>query len=328
MKIRKGDYLYKLGDPSKALFIIRTGKVSLSKLEEDRQVELAQLGPGQIVGDLSFFTGAPRTSDAIASTDVECLEVSYDAVRKQFETAPPWVQTMTQTLARQVQSFSSEMKMLKDIDDHMILPRLAIARALSALTFVPFQFGKRSGNELSIDWATLRNYSNIGFREISSSVLQVARVLETLGYCRITAGKDGPTEIVLLNPEMIPEFLKYYVRAIGKNSPELTRVEVIEYTTLQVLAEAKVKKTPIHRGIVEIDLGQFTNYAISIGHPEVTAVSIELLVGYGVEIQKLSSETNVKLRYHQEEISNLAKFWQIVQAFQKVNQTATVPAAS
>jgi CRP/FNR family cyclic AMP-dependent transcriptional regulator len=95
MKLSKGQVLYRQGDTANSLYIIQSGKIGLFKSSPKGPVEIATLEFGQIIGDLSFFTGAPRSSDAIAMTDCECRAVSYDVVRSQFDAIPAWIQSIT-----------------------------------------------------------------------------------------------------------------------------------------------------------------------------------------------------------------------------------------
>lgn len=302
------------------MYIVVSGKIGLFADDDDTASEMARIGPGQIIGDLAFFTGNPRTAFARAITDVEFHKIPYETVRRQFDAVPPWVQLMTKTLANQVQSYSNEIRMLKDAEEGVTLSKLAVARGWAALTFVPMHYGTKYNDSLTIDWPTLRTHANLSFREISTSVMQLARILQSLGYCIIRTDNHGPTDLEFTEPEILTGFLKYYVRAVTKNNPELSRMQPIEYNTLQLLANREIKVLPIHRGQVEIDLVKFKEFADASGHPEVTAVSVDLLVARGIDVSKIATETSVKLRYHQEEVTNLAKYWQIVSAIQKLNR--------
>jgi len=319
LKFPKGQFLYRRGDSSDCLYIIRSGKVGLFANGEDQSSELARLGPSQILGDLAFFTESDRTADAMALTDVECTYISYSAVRRQFEVVPAWVQVMTRTLASQVRAYSNEIKTLKD-DDNSVISRLTLARAWSALTFVTFHFGSEHKGTRSIEWDTLRTYANFGFREVSNHVLQTARILQSLGHCDIASDKNGPTELTFKNPGLLTDFLKYYTRAIAKDSPELTKIDPVVHATLDLLTHSQLPAIPIHRGIVEIDLVEFNKMTASLGQSSIGATSVDLLVDYGVEIEKISTENSVKLRFHLQELKNLSVFWSILRAVQNLNQ--------
>lgn len=64
------------GDDNSSLYILLKGEVHLSKKSPDgRSQNLDVLGPGSLIGILSFWTGKPSFSDSIARTYVEYLKV-------------------------------------------------------------------------------------------------------------------------------------------------------------------------------------------------------------------------------------------------------------
>jgi CRP-like cAMP-binding protein len=317
-KFIKGQIIYRQGEPSDSLYFITSGEVGLFANKLGEKSKLTQFGPGRILGDLGFFTGAPRTSDAIATGDVTCTRVDYESMRTQFKSLPPWIQSMTTTLANQVRDYSLEIKPLREHDDGAAMSRLIVARSWAALTLIPHQFGEREEGEISIDWSTLRMISNLCFREISNRVLQIATSLEPHGYCSVATDSNGPTVVVLKRPKIFSEFLTYYTRAVVNNCAELTSVGPTETAVIELLANPQLRTTPIHRGQVELSLAYFTEFAKRMGHPEITATSVDLLATYGLEMTKSSIKTGVGLRFHQEEVVQRATFWRILKILRTI----------
>jgi len=71
---KSGDYLMKQGESGIGLFIILSGKVRVEKTDmSGRQVELAENGPGDILGEMAVFDGAPRSASVAAASDTTCL---------------------------------------------------------------------------------------------------------------------------------------------------------------------------------------------------------------------------------------------------------------
>lgn len=63
--------IYGVGTEGDTMLVIDTGRVEISITAEDgRRTILAQLGPGEIVGEMALLDGAPRSADATAATDV------------------------------------------------------------------------------------------------------------------------------------------------------------------------------------------------------------------------------------------------------------------
>lgn len=69
-----GDYLMKQGENGIGLFIIIKGKVKIEKTDSaGKVVEVAENGPGDIMGEMAVLDGSPRTANVRASEDTICL---------------------------------------------------------------------------------------------------------------------------------------------------------------------------------------------------------------------------------------------------------------
>jgi len=74
IRYQPGEQLLQEGVANRSLYILMKGEVLLSKKGEDGiPRELDRLGPGSLLGILSFWTGDPSFSDSHAVTAVECL---------------------------------------------------------------------------------------------------------------------------------------------------------------------------------------------------------------------------------------------------------------
>jgi CRP/FNR family cyclic AMP-dependent transcriptional regulator len=71
---KPGEYLMRQGDSGIGLFIILSGKVRVEKTDASgRNVELAENGPGDLLGEMAVFDGAPRSASVSATIETTCL---------------------------------------------------------------------------------------------------------------------------------------------------------------------------------------------------------------------------------------------------------------
>ncbi len=69
-----GTLLVKQGENGVGLFIILSGRVGISKTDSDSvETKVAECGPGDILGEMSVFDGAPRSASAVALEPTHCL---------------------------------------------------------------------------------------------------------------------------------------------------------------------------------------------------------------------------------------------------------------
>ena len=84
----RGDVIFREGDPGTEAYLIRTGYVSIWKEEDDKHVDLATRGPGEIVGEMALLDDHTRSASITAKTDVEAEIITRADLQKMLEGAP------------------------------------------------------------------------------------------------------------------------------------------------------------------------------------------------------------------------------------------------
>jgi len=88
---KRGDLIIKQGDYGISIYKIVKGKIRIVRESGGKEVALATLGPGEVIGEMSFFNKSvePRSASARALTDVE-VEVWHPArLTREYEQMPP-----------------------------------------------------------------------------------------------------------------------------------------------------------------------------------------------------------------------------------------------
>jgi signal transduction histidine kinase len=70
-----GEELFAEGDPGQHAYVITAGRVDIVKRSDDREVVLADRGPGEVIGEMALLGSAHRMAGARAVTDTELLAV-------------------------------------------------------------------------------------------------------------------------------------------------------------------------------------------------------------------------------------------------------------
>ncbi len=69
-------------EPGYEAFIIKTGKVKITKVVNEKEVLLAVLKPGDIFGEMAILNDTKRAASAIAFGETECLVLNIDSFNK------------------------------------------------------------------------------------------------------------------------------------------------------------------------------------------------------------------------------------------------------
>jgi CRP-like cAMP-binding protein len=99
----RGAVVCQRGDHADGLYLIVSGEFRIVLEGDDgRDVTLAILGRGDVMGDLSMLDGQPRSATAIARTPVHALHVSQAAFESWLEGRPRALRAIARGLARRV----------------------------------------------------------------------------------------------------------------------------------------------------------------------------------------------------------------------------------
>jgi CRP-like cAMP-binding protein len=98
-----GMFVFREGDDSARIHVVRTGAVELSRLLGGRRITLQVLRPGDVFGDVPAFLGAPEPFDARAVEDSTLLSLEADALFELLQTRPAiarrWFVSMAERMA-------------------------------------------------------------------------------------------------------------------------------------------------------------------------------------------------------------------------------------
>ncbi|MBF0251154.1 MAG: cyclic nucleotide-binding domain-containing protein [Alphaproteobacteria bacterium] len=81
----KGEALFREGERGAEAFIIKAGKVHITRAGEGPRHDLGDAGPGEIIGELAVISDMERVATAIAQEQTVCVALSRLAVRRMME---------------------------------------------------------------------------------------------------------------------------------------------------------------------------------------------------------------------------------------------------
>lgn len=101
----EGDTLMRQGEPSHSLFVITSGRVRVARaLAENAPVELADLGAGDVVGEMGLLDGAPRSATVTALEDTTALEIHATVLAVVLIEYPAVSASLLRILSRRLRS--------------------------------------------------------------------------------------------------------------------------------------------------------------------------------------------------------------------------------
>ncbi len=215
-RLQKGDLLFREGDGSNAMYLIRVGMIRIFKKKGDSQIEIDTLRSGQIVGEMAFLDGNPRSASAEALVDSELVEISktvYDSTMIQI---PEWLKVLLKAIVARLRSTTTKMKNLETSSSEMNYAdgrrnftflsshdclKISSAVLLSAtLSKETLPEGPR------VKIAALERYAN---QVMGVPVAKVTSFLDTLKQANIVHIAADNQEVALKDGALLESFIQY-----------------------------------------------------------------------------------------------------------------------
>lgn len=145
-----GEVLFREGDPGGDLYIIKSGEVKVYQERAGQEVQLAQLGKGEILGAMTATTRTARTASVKALTEVRVTIIENKDVEKLLKDMPPWAKILLKDLVFRLK-FANELyiqslSLDRETKDQYELLRSAIRVAKGILANAKVQQKKIEGN--------------------------------------------------------------------------------------------------------------------------------------------------------------------------------------
>lgn len=99
---KKGEFIIREGEETKDIYLILRGAVIVTKEINTIKKVLAILGPGEIVGEMSFFESSTRSASCIADEDVVTIVFTSETFSDIYKTHPRWLYQILESLSKRI----------------------------------------------------------------------------------------------------------------------------------------------------------------------------------------------------------------------------------
>jgi CRP-like cAMP-binding protein len=130
--LEKGQRLFSRGDQSDAAYAIFVGEIELTIPGLDgRDVWLARLGSGSIVGEMGALDGAPRATNAIATRKCELLRIDRKLISEALLAEPEAALALLGVLIRRLRDTDSLVERTSPMELGKRLARFLLIESLN-----------------------------------------------------------------------------------------------------------------------------------------------------------------------------------------------------
>lgn len=200
--LRKGDCLFKAGDPADKIYIIQQGLVSISISGAEKSIELFKAVQPQLVGEEVLRGAVTYSTTAVALNDTSVIEIAASEARKLIQTAPPVIKFLANGMLEKQILISEDLKLNKLEGEGVPCPMDGVAKMFAVIYHVATYTAKKKGDALTVDWISFRKYCQRVFMESPVRIEQALYLLVNLKFVQMEMVKDE------IDPEA-PEVLGY-----------------------------------------------------------------------------------------------------------------------
>ncbi|MCU0585745.1 MAG: Crp/Fnr family transcriptional regulator [Desulfobacterales bacterium] len=114
--LKAGETLFTEGEQGNEMYLIRSGKVEISRSAGGQKKVLATLSEGSFLGEMAIVDDAPRSATAIAASDVSLLILDRAAFKAQLQ-ENPMIEYLITSLVKRLRETNEQVKIMLQKDD-------------------------------------------------------------------------------------------------------------------------------------------------------------------------------------------------------------------
>lgn len=107
---KAGEVIIHEGEENRDLYILSEGTLEVSVADESKRIVVSEITSPEILGEISFLNGSPRTATVSAKTDVEIFILSYEKVQQELSEIPTWFRMVLLAFTNRMKSCDATIK--------------------------------------------------------------------------------------------------------------------------------------------------------------------------------------------------------------------------
>lgn len=311
--LKAGTIVFQAGDSPDGMYLVRKGELVVYFEQGGKEVVLAKIPEGGMVGEMAMFDRMPRSASVKTSVDSEITYISLDDFGKLMKQIPKWFVGLMSALSGRLRTTNDRLKAIESGQSGAIpsttasgKPFHGVIRMLHVMELLWHREGSKEGKELSIQRKALEDELIGIFGEGPDHVQALLDVLCSEHVVGSKVDNYKASILSLPNRAALRNFVAF-IQEVTKKKPELNVVPQPLLDMLSVLVRLETKAA-------------YNQFNVSYEELCAEAAPLKLntstwkdhfndLQGFGefLKLNKTSSESGLGVRVVKGELSNLIK---------------------
>lgn len=322
-KLKKGEVLFKQGDPPDAMYVIKKGRIAIVVPKGQGEVTVGELKKGEMLGEMAFFDGNPRTAGAKAMEESELITLPYVALHAQFKTFPEWLKAMVKAVNAKLRDTNQKLKQLEKASGvtKEAFPDDLITKLAALIVLIGYKSGEKTPEGLNVPYSILRNYCIQIFHLPTNKMDSMMQVLASLGHMLVEDLGEGKLKVVIKSHEVLTKFVDWFYKfQFAKEADQAQQtITEREFPMAKALIHYGKKGTKDEKGMVKLNLLDVQNNSMKDLGSTVMATDVDTLAEKKITQDRQSGDNGVTfVTFDIALLESLVLNWEIVYALRKV----------
>lgn len=133
VRFKEGDIIFCEFEPGEEMYVIKEGKVRITKIQNNKEKTIDIIGPGEIFGEMALIDNDKRTATAIAETDVVLIRVDRNNFETLAKNNPFWALKLLKNFSRRIYDAKRKLRILsiKDYDTRVLETLIMLSESVA-----------------------------------------------------------------------------------------------------------------------------------------------------------------------------------------------------
>lgn len=231
--LKAGQIVFKAGDPADGMYLVRKGELVVFLEQNGKEVVLAKIGEGGMIGEMALFDRQPRSASVKAGIDTEVTLISLDDFGKLMKQIPKWFVGLMTALSGRLRTTNDRLKQMESSGGSASSPSTSVAtrtrpfQNLLRMLYVMELMWHRDGTKEGKDWCLQRKVIEESLvNTFGETKEKVAAVIELLIQEQIIVSKIDSYKnvtLALTNRAALRQFADF-MNQFTKSNPTLSAI--------------------------------------------------------------------------------------------------------
>ena len=101
-RVAAGEHIIREGEDAQEVYVLEAGRVRVYKTIQGEDLDLREMGEGEVFGEMAILTSSPRTASIVALEDCVLRVITGETLERELGGMKPWLAVLTKALAEKL----------------------------------------------------------------------------------------------------------------------------------------------------------------------------------------------------------------------------------